>query len=109
MSESRYPALFMASYACPAVMAPSPITATTLFFPPLRSLPTAIPSAAEMVVELCPVPKQSYSLSARFVNPASPFVCRIVDILSRRPVRILCGYDWWPTSQRMRSWGALKT
>jgi hypothetical protein len=45
-----------------------------------------------MVVELCPAPKQSYSLSDRLVNPASPEVCLNVCILPRRPVKILCGY-----------------
>ena len=35
--------MFIASYACPAVMAPSPITETTWFFFPSKSLPTAIP------------------------------------------------------------------
>ena len=51
------------------------------------------PNAAEMLVELWPVPKASYSLSARLVKPASPFVCLIVGIWSRLPVKILCGYD----------------
>nr|GMD00673.1 hypothetical protein BVRB_6g133950 [Ipomoea batatas] len=41
---SRNPALFIASYACPAVMAPSPITEITLLFFPNRSLATAIPA-----------------------------------------------------------------
>lgn len=41
---SRYPALFMASYACPAVMAPSPITEMILLFFPSRSLATAMPA-----------------------------------------------------------------
>ena len=36
----------------------------------LKSRATAMPSAAEMDVEECPAPKGSYSLSARFVNPA---------------------------------------
>lgn len=34
-------------------------TATTLFFRPLTSRPTAMPSAAEMEVELCPAPNGS--------------------------------------------------
>ena len=33
------------------------------------SRPTAMPSPAETEVELCPAPKGSYSLSARFVKP----------------------------------------
>ena len=37
MFLSRKPAWFMASYAMPPVMAPSPITATQWFFRPCRS------------------------------------------------------------------------
>lgn len=33
-----------------------------------------LPRAAEMVVELWPVPKESYSLSDRLVNPDKPLV-----------------------------------
>lgn len=40
---SRQPALFNASYAIPAVMAPSPITEITWLFFPNKSLATAIP------------------------------------------------------------------
>lgn len=36
----------------------------------LKSRPTAMPSAADTEVELCPAPKGSYSLSSRFVKPA---------------------------------------
>ena len=36
----------------------------------LKSLPTAIPRAAETEVELWPAPKGSYSLSLLFVKPA---------------------------------------
>ena len=43
-----------------------------------------------------------------FGNPESPPNCRRVDIASRRPVRILWPYVWWPTSQTMRSSGVLK-
>ena len=55
--ESRYHALFMASYAYPAVMAPSPITETTLFFFPKRSLATAMTAIfifyyKKMIIEL---------------------------------------------------------
>ena len=38
-------------------------------------------------------------------NGASPPYLRIVPSWSRRPVRILCGYAWWPTSQRILSVG----
>ncbi|RZS04785.1 hypothetical protein BHM03_00035154 [Ensete ventricosum] len=44
-----------------------------------------IPRAADMLVELWPAPKQSYSLSDRLVNPDKPFVCLIVAILSLLP------------------------
>ena len=100
--ECSAPALFIASYAMPALIAPSPITAMTLrssrwplpscltrkFF---RSRATAIPSPDEIDVEECAAPNGSYSLSARRVNPDSPPPVRSVRIRSRRPVRILCG------------------
>ena len=57
------PALFMASNAMPADMAPSPITATTSPIPsgvrPPRSRATAKPSAEEMEVEECAAPNGS--------------------------------------------------
>src|SRR6185437_7094658 len=104
----RAPALFMASYAMPADMAPSPITAMTLCFFPSRSRATAMPSAAEIDVEECAAPNGSYSLSARLVNPDKPPPWRSVRMRSRRPVRILCGYAWWPTSQISLSSGVSK-
>ena len=55
----RAPALFIASYAIPALIAPSPITAITLLVLPSLSLATAIPKAAEIDVEECPAPKGS--------------------------------------------------
>lgn len=67
----RVPALFIASYAMPADMAPSPMTQTTLRVAPVRSRATAIPSPAEMEVDEWPAPKASYSLSLRFVKPES--------------------------------------
>ncbi len=85
------PALFIASYAMPADIAPSPITAMTLLLPPLRSRATAMPSPAEIEVEECAAPNGSYSLSARLVKPESPPPMRSVRMRSRRPVRILCG------------------
>ena len=75
----------------PAVIAPSPITAITLFLPPERSRATAMPSADEIDVEECAAPNGSYSLSARLVKPDRPLPMRSVRMRSRRPVRILCG------------------
>ena len=75
----------------PALIAPSPITATTLKSAPARSRARAMPSAAEIEVELCAAPNGSYSLSARLVKPDSPPGWRSVRMRSRRPVRILCG------------------
>ncbi|EWS62376.1 hypothetical protein Y695_04399 [Hydrogenophaga sp. T4] len=51
----------------------------------------AMPSAAEMLVDECAVPKVSYSLSSRRGKPLMPPSWRSVFIRSRRPVRILCG------------------
>ncbi|KAA6421552.1 MAG: hypothetical protein FRX49_08496 [Trebouxia sp. A1-2] len=45
----------------------------------LKSLATAIPSAAEMEVELWPAPNGSYSLSERLVKPDMPPVCLMGD------------------------------
>ena len=116
--ECRAPALFIASYAMPALIAPSPMTATMLrssvaclaarALLPLalaRSLrarcaaaaarfevaATAMPSPAEIEVEECAAPNGSYSLSARRVKPDRPPPWRRVRMRSRRPVRILCG------------------
>ena len=87
------PALFIASYAIPALKAPSPITATTSsdLFESLFAV--AIPKAAEIDVELCAAPKGSYSLSSLFVKPDNPPPVLKVSILSFLPVNILCGYD----------------
>ena len=93
---STSPPWFSASNAMPAVIAPSPITATTLrgasppsFFS--RWLAMAMPSAAEIEVDEWPTPKVSYSLSSRRGNGARPSFFLIVVIRSRRPVSILCG------------------
>ena len=88
---SSTPALFMASKAMPAVMAPSPITAMARRFSPLRLAAMAMPRAAEMLVEECAVPKVSYGLSLRTGKPEMPPSWRSVAMRSRRPVRILCG------------------
>ena len=105
----RAPALLSASYAMPADMAPSPITQMTLLVLPARSRATAIPSPAEIDVDACAAPNASYSLSARLVKPERPLPIRRVRMRSRRPVMILWGYAWWPTSQTSRSCGVSKT
>ena len=51
-----------------------------------------LPRPADILVELCPVPKTSYTLSSLFGKPASPEVFLMVCILDLLPVRILCGY-----------------
>ena len=90
-------------------MAPSPITAITWsdLFDNLFAV--AIPSPAEIEVELWAAPKGSNSLSDRFVKPDNPLPCRKVRILSFLPVKILWGYDWWPTSHINLSFGVSKT
>src|SRR4051795_12937368 len=90
------PALFSASNAMPALIAPSPMTATILRPSPLRCAATAIPSAAEIDVDECAVPNVSYSLSVRRGNPDGPPAIRNRLIASRRPVRILWAYVWFP-------------
>ena len=91
----RWPALFIASKAIPALIAPSPITAIVSPIPcsgaPPRSRATAKPRAAEIEVEECAAPNGSYGLSLRLVNPLSPPFIRKVRMRSRRPVNILCG------------------
>ncbi len=57
--RSMAPAWFKPSKARPAVMEPSPMTATTSCFSSARSRAMAMPSAAEMDVEECPTPKWS--------------------------------------------------
>ena len=108
-STSIAPALFIASYAMPADIAPSPITAMQWRFSPFAFAATAMPSAAEIEVEECAVPKVSYLDSARRGKPEIPSIMRRRAIASRRPVRILCGYVWWPTSHTMRSSGVSNT
>ena len=66
------PALLRASKACPPVIAPSPITATTLSPVPFRSFATAIPRAAEIEVDECPTPNASCTLSERLGKPDRP-------------------------------------
>ena len=70
----------------PALMAPSPITAITLFLLFDNFFATAIPSVEEIDVELWAAPKGSYSLSVLFVNPDNPPPFLKVLILSLLPV-----------------------
>ena len=58
-SAPAVPALLRPSNAIPALIAPSPMTATTLRFSPWRLAATAMPSAAEIDVDECAVPKVS--------------------------------------------------
>ena len=70
--RSVAPALFSASKAMPAVIAPSPMIATARWSEPSWWKASAMPSAAEIEVLEWPVPKASYSLSARRGKPAMP-------------------------------------
>ena len=90
-TSSCTPALFIASNAMPAVIEPSPITAMPKRFSPFVRAPSAMPSAAEIEVLECAVPKVSYGDSSRFGKPEMPPSWRSEPIASRRPVRILCG------------------
>ena len=85
------PALFSASKAMPAVMAPSPMMATAWRLSPFCCAAMAMPKAAEMLVDECAVPKASYSLSLRRGKPLMPPSWRKLAMRSRRPVKILCG------------------
>ena len=60
----------------PAVIAPSPMTATVLFV----LSKAAMPSAAPIDVLECPTPKASYSLSWMAGNGASPPFFLMVSI-----------------------------
>ena len=84
------PALFKPSKANPPVMAPSPMMATDWrSSSPFILAATAMPKAAEIDVEECPVPKASYLLSLLFGKPLRPLYCRLVEKLSLLPVKIL--------------------
>ena len=89
-SAPAAPALFSASNAMPALIAPSPITAATWRCSPLRCAAIAMPSAAEIDVDEWAVPNVSYSLSLRRGKPDGPPAIRSRFISARRPVRILC-------------------
>ena len=85
------PALFIASYAIPALIAPSPITAITFEVLFANLFASAIPNAEDIEVELCAAPNGSYSLSYLFVKPDNPLPCLNVLIFFFLPVMILCG------------------
>ena len=70
------PALLSASNAMPALIAPSPITATTRRVSPCSCAAIAMPSAAEIDVDECAVPNVSYSLPSRRGKPDGPPHCR---------------------------------
>ena len=72
MSASETPALLSASNAMPALIAPSPMMATHFLLSPFIFAATAMPSAAEIEVDECAVPKVSYSLSSRRGKPEMP-------------------------------------
>src|SRR5204862_165213 len=82
-SAGSEPAWFSASNAMPAVMAPSPMTATTRRSSPVRAAATAMPSAAEIEVLEWPTPKVSYSLSWRAGKGAGPLVGGLLERLDR--------------------------
>ncbi len=86
----RRDALFSASYAIPPVREPSPITEIIVFSSLRRSLALTSPSPAEMEVELCPVSKQSHSLSFRLGNPLMPPYFLKLSKPERLPVSNLC-------------------
>jgi hypothetical protein len=103
------PALFNASNAIPALIAPSPMIAIECRLDAWLRAATAMPSAAEIEGEEWAVPNVSYSLSERRGKPDMPPYWRNRAMPSRRPVRILCAYVWWPTSHTRRSSGVSKT
>ena len=73
----------------PALIAPSPITAITLFDLLDSLFASATPNAEDIDVELCAAPKGSYSLSDLLVNPDRPLPYLKVLILDFLAVRIL--------------------
>jgi len=75
----------------PADIAPSPMTAMQRLGSPASLDATAMPSAAEIDVDECAVPKVSYFDSLRRGKPEMPPIIRRRAMASRRPVRILCG------------------
>ena len=79
--------LFSPSNANPPDMEPSPITATTCRLWLWSA--TAIPSAADMLLDACPQVNVSYMLSSGHGKGCRPFSLRLVENTSRLPVSIL--------------------
>ena len=73
----------------PAVIAPSPITATCFFSGSDSAEATAIPNNALIDVLECPTPNESYSLSEIAGKGAKPDFFLMVWISFFLPVRIL--------------------
>ncbi len=83
-------ALFNASYAIPPVSEPSPITETIVCSSSRKSRAFTSPKPADMEVELCPVSKQSHSLSFLFGKPLIPPYFLKCSNPERLPVSNLC-------------------
>src|SRR4030067_1090345 len=75
----------------PCSLLPSPMIAMTLKVSFFLSLPSIMPRAADIEVELCPVPKASCSLSFLLGKPEMPPYCLSVEKLLYLPVRSLWG------------------
>ena len=95
--------LLIASKQVPLVRVPSPTTATTLASFPSLSRAKAKPSATEMATPAWPATAASAGDSWGEGKPESPLKRRREGKESARPVSIFHAYDWWPTSQTMRS------
>src|SRR5882672_10125692 len=68
----------------PADIAPSPITAITLFLPPERSRATAMPRPAEIEVEECAAPGQDLVRVGLVADvPDQAIAGRIEDVMDR--------------------------
>ena len=87
-----FPALLSPSKLSPPVSAPSPRTAMVKCSSLFSFIAVAMPSAADIEFELCPLMKASCSDSSGRVKPLSPFSVRIVPNLSARPVSSLWVY-----------------
>ena len=83
--------LLRPSNARPPDMAPSPMTATTCLSASVCFAATAIPNAADMLLEAWPHVNVSYSDSSGDGNGLMPWSFLFVQNLSLLPVRILCG------------------
>jgi hypothetical protein len=85
------PALLSASKAMPAVIAPSPMTATALRSSPFSLAAMAMPCAAEMRGGRMRRAEGVVLALVAAREAAMPPSWRSVAMRSRRPVRILCG------------------